>query len=142
MRSKGVKKEGVREEGVKCGGQVWGCLCLLPSLQGVIPSATLVEQRGRELRYLLPLHQSRPSVLARLFKQLELQEGVLGVSSYGLTTCSMEEVRERGREGGEGVVEKEEGRDITNVRDVTLLQIFVQLTEEEAQKQAEGKSTL
>ena len=54
----------------------------------------------------------------------------------------MEEVRERGREGGEGVVEKEEGRDITNVRDVTLLQIFVQLTEEEAQKQAEGKSTL
>lgn len=105
MRSKGVKKEGVREEGVKCGGQVWGCLCLLPSLQGVIPSATLVEQRGRELRYLLPLHQSRPSVLARLFKQLELQEGVLGVSSYGLTTCSMEEVRERGREG------KERGRE-------------------------------
>ena len=38
-------------------------------------------------------------------------------------------------------MEKEEGRDITNVRDVTLLQIFVQLTEEEAQKQAEGKST-
>ena len=36
-------------------------------------------------------------------------------------------------------MEKEEGRDITNVRDVTLLQIFVQLTEEEAQKQAEGK---
>lgn len=52
-----------------------------------------------------------------------------------------------GREGGRrgegargGVVENEEGRDIANVRDVTLLQIFVQLTEEEAQKQAEGKN--
>ena len=76
-------------------------VCVSPNiLQGVIPSATLEEQRGRELRYLLPLHQSRPSVLSRLFKQLELQQGVLGVSSYGLTTCSMEEVREGGREGG------------------------------------------
>ena len=74
-------------------------MCVSPNiLQGVIPSATLEEQRGRELRYLLPLHQSRPSVLSRLFKQLELQQGVLGVSSYGLTTCSMEEVREGGVE--------------------------------------------
>jgi len=76
-------------------------------IQGFIPSATLEEQRGRELHYLLPLLQSRPAVLARLFKQLELQQGMLGVSSYGFTVCSMEE-------------------------------IFVQLTEEEVQKQTES----
>lgn len=36
--------------------------------------------------------QARPTVLARLFAQLELQKGILGVTSYGLTACSMEEV--------------------------------------------------
>ena len=37
-----------------------------------------------------------------MFKQLELQQGMLGVSSYGFTVCSMEEVggREGGRKGG------------------------------------------
>ena len=70
------------------------------------------------------------------------------MSSYGLTTCSMEEVREEGRKGrreggmeGGREGEREGGRDISDVRCVTFLQIFVQLTEEEAQKQAEGKFT-
>ena len=54
--------------------------------------AHLEEERGRELHFLLPLHQARPVVLAQLFAQLELQRGMLGVTSYGLSACSMEEV--------------------------------------------------
>lgn len=61
-------------------------------IQGFVSSCQLEEVRGRELRYLLPLHQARPSVLARLFKQLDIDKERLDVTSYGLTACSMEEV--------------------------------------------------
>lgn len=61
-------------------------------LQGVVAGATLVERRGRELHYLLPLLQARPQTLAHLFGQLEEKKDSLGITSYGLTACSMEEV--------------------------------------------------
>ena len=61
-------------------------------IQEFVGSCQLEEVRGRELRYLLPLHQARPSVLARLFKQLDIDKERLGITSYGLTACSMEEV--------------------------------------------------
>ena len=61
-------------------------------LQGHVTSAHLEEERGRDLHFLLPLHQSRPAVLSQLFAQLELQKEALGVTSYGLSACSMEEV--------------------------------------------------
>ena len=60
--------------------------------QGHVTNSSLEEQRDRELRFLLPLPQARPTVLAQLFQQLELQKIVLGVASYGLTACSMEEI--------------------------------------------------
>ena len=61
-------------------------------LQSLIPSASLEEHRGRELRFLLPLHQARPAVLTLLFQQLEAVSNEMGVTSYGLTACSMEEI--------------------------------------------------
>lgn len=69
-----------------CGARV------LPSPQSLIPSASLEEHRGRELRFLLPLHQARPAVLTLLFQQLEAVSNEMGVASYGLTACSMEEI--------------------------------------------------
>ena len=78
--------------------------------QGHVTDASLEEQRGRELRFLLPLTQARPTVLARLFQQLELQKVALGVASYGLTACSMEEIFVRLTE--KDVMEKGEGRDL------------------------------
>ena len=77
-------------------------------LQGHVTDASLEEQRGRELRFLLPLTQARPTVLAQLFQQLELQKVALGVASYGLTACSMEEIFVRLTE--KDVLEKAEGR--------------------------------
>ena len=44
------------------------------------------------MRFLLPLHQARPHTLTLLFSQLETQANEMGVTSYGLTACSMEEI--------------------------------------------------
>lgn len=44
------------------------------------------------MRFLLPLHQARPHTLTLLFSQLETQAREMGVASYGLTACSMEEI--------------------------------------------------
>ena len=70
-------------------------------------NSSLEEQRGRELRFLLPLTQARPTVLAQLFQQLESQKSALGVVSYGLTACSMEEIFVRLTE--KDILEKAEG---------------------------------
>ena len=64
----------------------------LPPSQNLVPGATLEEHRGREMRFLLPLHQARPHTLSLLFSQLETQANEMGVASYGLTACSMEEI--------------------------------------------------
>ena len=60
--------------------------------QGLIPDTSLEEVRGQELHYLLPLKQAQPAVLATLFRQLEEAKVSLDVSSYGLTSCSLDEV--------------------------------------------------
>ena len=44
------------------------------------------------MRFLLPLHQARPQTLKHLFSQLETRANEVGVASYGLTACSMEEI--------------------------------------------------
>lgn len=61
-------------------------------IQGIVAGATLIERRGRELHYRLPLHQARPHILSNLFSLLEEQKGRLGIVSYGLSCCTMEEV--------------------------------------------------
>lgn len=61
-------------------------------IQEFVASCRLQEARGRDLHYLLPLHQARPTVLARLFRQLDVEKDKLGIVSFGLTACSMEEV--------------------------------------------------
>lgn len=61
-------------------------------IQSIITGATMIEKRGRELHYRLPLPQARPRVLANLFSLLEEQKERLGVVSYGLSSCTMEEV--------------------------------------------------
>jgi hypothetical protein len=87
-----------------------------------VTDASLEEQRGRELRFLLPLTQARPTVLARLFQQLELQKVVLGVASYGLTACSMEEIFVRLTE--KDVMEKAEGNKLVWVYICTQFRVY------------------
>ena len=68
------------------------CVEYLYLSQRYIPGVALSEERGRELHYLLPLAQSRPPVMIELFTQLDLSREQLGIESYGLTACNMEEV--------------------------------------------------
>lgn len=58
-----------------------------------VTGASLIERRGQELHYLLPLLHARPRTLAHLFAQLEEEKERLGVVSYGMSSCTMEEVR-------------------------------------------------
>ncbi len=53
---------------------------------------SLVEKRGWELNYLLPLQQSRPMILKELFQGIDSDQSDLGIQHYGMTSCSMEEV--------------------------------------------------
>ena len=55
-----------------------------------MPNIKFQDERGSELHYLVPLDQ--PHLLARLFDQLDSNIGVMGIASYGLSACSMEQV--------------------------------------------------
>ena len=55
-----------------------------------MPNIMFLDERESELRYLVPLDQ--PHLLARLFDQLDSNIGVMGIASYGLSACSMEQV--------------------------------------------------
>ena len=55
-----------------------------------MPDIKLLDERGPEMRYLVPLDQ--PHLLARLFDQLDSNLAVMGIASYGLSACSMEQV--------------------------------------------------
>ena len=55
-----------------------------------MPCIKFLDERGPELRYLVPLDQ--PHLLARLFDQLDSNLTVMRIASYGLSACSMEQV--------------------------------------------------
>ena len=55
-----------------------------------MPNIKFLDERRPELHYLVPLDQ--PHLLARLFDQLDSNIGVMGIASYGLSACSMEQV--------------------------------------------------
>ena len=61
-------------------------------IQRVVTGASLIERRGREVHYRLPLLHARPRALARLFTQLDEEKDRLGIVSYGMSSCTMEEV--------------------------------------------------
>jgi len=70
-----------------------------------MPGIQFLDERGPDLRYLVPLNQ--PHLLARLFDQLDYNLTALGMASYGLSACSMEQVfvslnEERGDVSTEG----------------------------------------
>lgn len=62
-------------------------------VQTIVAGASVIERRGQELHYRLPLLHARPRTLARLFSQLDEQKERLGVVSYGMSSCTMEEVQ-------------------------------------------------
>ena len=90
----------------------------------------LSEERGRELHYLLPLAQSRPPVMIELFTQLDLSREQLGIESYGLTACNMEEVCQYVCGG------------VVTISSLLCAQIFIELTQKEMEEAAQSKSSM
>ncbi|TTW24234.1 ATP-binding cassette sub-family A member 1 [Bagarius yarrelli] len=57
-----------------------------------IPEAEFLEVIGQELVYLLPYAGSKDGSFASLFKELDLEKERLGISSYGISDTSLEEI--------------------------------------------------
>lgn len=57
-----------------------------------IPAARLVEDLGHELTYILPYSAAKDGAFVELFKDLDLKLPDLGISSYGVSDTTLEEV--------------------------------------------------
>lgn len=57
-----------------------------------VPAARLVEDLGHELTYVLPYCAAKDGAFVELFKDLDLKLPDLGISSYGVSDTSLEEV--------------------------------------------------
>uniref|UniRef100_A0A4W4EA14 P-type phospholipid transporter n=1 Tax=Electrophorus electricus TaxID=8005 RepID=A0A4W4EA14_ELEEL len=60
-----------------------------------VPEAEFLEVIGQELVYMLPYGGCRDGSFASLFKELDLEKERLGISSYGISDTSLEEVHAR-----------------------------------------------
>lgn len=67
-----------------------------------VPQARLIEAIGQELTYLLPSRNFQPRAYASLFRELEETLVDIGLSSFGVSDTSLEEVR--GKKGMVAVV--------------------------------------
>ncbi|XP_046904791.1 phospholipid-transporting ATPase ABCA1-like isoform X1 [Hypomesus transpacificus] len=57
-----------------------------------IPEAVFLENIGQEITYILPYSGARDGTFALLFKELDLEMGDLGVSTYGISDTTLEEI--------------------------------------------------
>uniref|UniRef100_A0A8P4KRX1 P-type phospholipid transporter n=1 Tax=Dicentrarchus labrax TaxID=13489 RepID=A0A8P4KRX1_DICLA len=57
-----------------------------------VPAARLVEDLGHELTYVLPYSAAKDGAFVKLFKDLDLKLPDLGISSYGVSDTTLEEI--------------------------------------------------
>lgn len=57
-----------------------------------VPDARLVEDLGHELTYVLPYSAAKDGAFVELFKDLDTKLSDLGISSYGVSDTTLEEV--------------------------------------------------
>lgn len=60
-----------------------------------VPEARLVEDLGHELTYVLPYQSAKDGAFVELFHELDDRLTDLGISSYGISDTTLEEVRSR-----------------------------------------------
>lgn len=60
-----------------------------------VPAARLVEDLGHELTYILPYSAAKDGAFVELFKDLDVKLPDLGISSYGVSDTTLEEVTTR-----------------------------------------------
>ena len=59
---------------------------------GHVPAARLVEDLGHELTYVLPYSAAKGGAFVPLFRDLDHRLADLGISSYGVSDTTLEEV--------------------------------------------------
>lgn len=57
-----------------------------------VPAARMVEDLGHELTYVLPYRAAKDGAFVELFKDLDRKLPDLGISSYGVSDTTLEEV--------------------------------------------------
>ncbi len=58
-----------------------------------VPEAVFLESIGQEITYVLPYGGARDGTFALLFQELDLAMADLGLTSYGISDTTLEEVR-------------------------------------------------
>lgn len=58
-----------------------------------VPEARMVEDLGHELTYVLPYQSAKDGAFVELFHELDDRLTDLGISSYGISDTTLEEVR-------------------------------------------------
>lgn len=61
-------------------------------IQKLVPGSRLVEDIGHEVLFVLPYSGARDGTFGELFRELDTRLGELGVSSYGISDTTLEEV--------------------------------------------------
>lgn len=59
-----------------------------------VPAARLVEDLGHELTYVLPYKAAKGGAFVELFHEIDDRLSDLGISSYGISDTTLEEVRQ------------------------------------------------
>ncbi|XP_030112804.4 phospholipid-transporting ATPase ABCA7 isoform X2 [Taeniopygia guttata] len=65
---------------------------LLALIQKLVPGSRLVEDIGHEVLFVLPYSGARDGAFGELFRELDARLGELGVSSYGISDTTLEEI--------------------------------------------------
>lgn len=60
-----------------------------------VPSARLVEDLGHEITYVLPYKAAKDGAFVELFHEIDDRLIDLGISSYGISDTTLEEVSQR-----------------------------------------------
>uniref|UniRef100_A0A673W8V3 P-type phospholipid transporter n=1 Tax=Salmo trutta TaxID=8032 RepID=A0A673W8V3_SALTR len=143
-----MKYEGPK---TKCSCKCSTCTTYKEDITGLVhhhvPEARLIEAIGQELTYLLPNQGFQPRAYASLFRELEETLSDIGLSSFGVSDTSLEEVimldllsspprpeiadgeTQANRQGNSGGSEGSEGRGSRQVKGVCLVlkQLFALL---------------
>lgn len=76
-----------------CPGPVLPDVAQLSALiQKLVPSSRLVEDIGHEVHFILPYSGAKDGAFGELFRELDARLGELGISSYGISDTTLEEV--------------------------------------------------
>ncbi|XP_060089129.1 phospholipid-transporting ATPase ABCA1-like [Heteronotia binoei] len=89
-----ARKDGDSSERSKQNSKSSACdVPLLTTLvQKMVPGSRLVEDVGQEVVYVLPYSGAKGGAFGNLFKELDSRLGELGISGYGISDTSLEEI--------------------------------------------------